>query len=67
MALPWGSVRNRDGSLTGNIYNNQCQCQCQCNGFGLPAGQRIAPGAPYTSDGYTPWNNPYFGRRMPFG
>jgi hypothetical protein len=49
VAVPWASVSNRDGGLTVNIYN----MQCECNGFGLPSGQREAnPGAPYTSDGY---------------
>lgn len=48
VAVPWGSVSNRNSNDTVNIFNQQCEC----NGFGLIPGQRISPGAPYTSDGH---------------
>jgi hypothetical protein len=48
VAVPWGSVSNRNGFIPVDIYNKACQC----NGFLLNPGARLSPRAPYTSDGY---------------
>lgn len=48
VAVPWGSVSNRNGIEGLYIFNKACQC----NYFPLGAGARSSPGAPDTSNGY---------------